>query len=196
MHDEIASCWNQRYREAISEQQPAKVLADNLHLLPVAGQALDLACGLGANALLLARHGLTTWAWDISPVAISRLDAAARAAGLTVHSEVRAVTARPPKPGCFDVIVVSRFLERSLAPALEAALRSGGLLFYQTFSKLRISKDGPSNPDFLLDDNELLRLFPALKVRVYREEGQGGDTTRGFRNEAMLVAQKERTQWA
>ena len=191
MHDEIATCWNQRYREAITEQLPAKVLADNLHLLPVAGQALDLACGLGANALLLARHGLTTWAWDISPVAISRLDAAARAAGLTVHSEVRAVTARPPEPGRFDVIVVSRFLERSLAPALQAALRSGGLLFYQTFSKLRLSKDGPSNPTFLLDDNELLRLFPALKVRIYREEGQSGDITRGFRNEAMLVAQKE-----
>ncbi len=191
MHDEIATCWNQRYREAITEQLPAKVLADNLHLLPVAGQALDLACGLGANALLLARHGLTTWAWDISPVAISRLDAAARAAGLTVHSEVRAVTARPPEPGRFDVIVVSRFLERSLAPALQAALRSGGLLFYQTFSKLRLSKDGPSNPAFLLDDNELLRLFPALKVRIYREEGQSGDITRGFRNEAMLVAQKE-----
>lgn len=191
MHDEIATCWNQRYREAITEQLPAKVLADNLHLLPVAGQALDLACGLGANALLLARHGLTTWAWDISPVAISRLDAAARAAGLTVHSEVRAVTARPPEPGRFDVIVVSRFLERSLAPALQAALRSGGLLFYQTFSKLRLSKDGPSDPAFLLDDNELLRLFPALKVRIYREEGQSGDITRGFRNEAMLVAQKE-----
>ncbi len=191
MHDEIATCWNRRYREAITEQQPAKVLADNLHLLPVAGQALDLACGLGANALLLARHGLTTWAWDISPVAISRLDAAARAAGLTVHSEVRAVTARPPEPGRFDVIVVSRFLERSLAPALQAALRSGGLLFYQTFSKLRLSKDGPSNPAFLLDDNELLRLFPALKVRIYRDEGQSGDITRGFRNEAMLVAQKE-----
>lgn len=191
MHDEIATCWNQRYREVITEQQPAKVLADNLHLLPVAGQALDLACGLGANALLLARHGLTTWAWDISPVAISRLDAAARAAGLTVHSEVRAVTARPPEPGRFDVIVVSRFLERSLAPALQAALRSGGLLFYQTFSKLRLSKDGPSNPAFLLDDNELLRLFPALKVRIYRDEGQSGDITRGFRNEAMLVAQKE-----
>ena len=191
MHDEIATCWNQRYREAITEQLPAKVLADNLHLLPVAGQALDLACGLGANALLLARHGLTTWAWDISPVAISRLDAAARAAGLTVHSEVRAVTARPPEPGRFDVIVVSRFLERSLAPALQAALRSGGLLFYQTFSKLRLSKDGPSNPAFLLDDNELLRLFPALKVRIYRDEGQSGDITRGVRNEAMLVAQKE-----
>jgi 2-polyprenyl-3-methyl-5-hydroxy-6-metoxy-1,4-benzoquinol methylase len=191
MHDEIATCWNQRYREVITEQQPAKVLADNLHLLPVAGQALDLACGLGANALLLARHGLTTWAWDISPVAISRLDAAARAAGLTVHSEVRAVTARPPEPGRFDVIVVSRFLERSLAPALQAALRSGGLLFYQTFSKLRLSKDGPSNPAFLLDDNELLRLFPALKVRIYRDEGQSGDITRGVRNEAMLVAQKE-----
>src|SRR5512134_789314 len=116
MSDNSRADWNQRYQETISAQHPARVLTEYLHLLPSAGKALDLACGLGANALLLARQGLDTWAWDSSEVAIARLKAAARAAGLSIHSEVRDVVADPPAPERFAVIVVSHFLERPLAP--------------------------------------------------------------------------------
>jgi len=57
--------WNARYRMAdTTVADPAVVLSENLHLLPARGCALDLACGAGANALLLARHGLETHAWD------------------------------------------------------------------------------------------------------------------------------------
>ena len=65
------------------------------------------------------------------------------------------------------------------------------MIFYQTFTKLRVTEGGPRNPHFLLEDNELLHLFAALKVRVYREEGLLGELDSGFRNEAMLIAQKE-----
>jgi SAM-dependent methyltransferase len=190
MSEELRQCWDARYREADGEPQPALVLSAHEHLLPAAGKALDLACGLGANALRLASRGLETWAWDISPVAIARLAAAARRAGLSLHAEARDVIAQPPEPESFDVIVVSRFLERGLAPALQTALRPGGVLFYQTFARPRVAECGPRNPAFRLDDNELLTLFAGLKVRVYREDGLLGDLGRGFRNEALLVAQK------
>ncbi len=191
MNATTRQCWDQRYRDSITEQPPALVLGAQAHLLPATGMALDLACGLGANALLLARRGLETWAWDISPVAIGRLDGYAAQAGLAIHTEVRDVVLRPPEPARFDVIVVSRFLERSLAPFLQAALRPGGLLFYQTFTKTRTGEaTGPRNPAFLLEDNELLRLFAPLRVRFYREEGLLGDTAQGIRNEALLIAQK------
>ncbi|MCU7799797.1 MAG: hypothetical protein KZQ70_06545 [gamma proteobacterium symbiont of Lucinoma myriamae] len=36
----------------------------------------------------------------------------------------------------------------------------------------------------------LIKLFPGLTLRYYREEGIQGDIEKGFRNEAMLVAQK------
>lgn len=191
MNATTRQCWDRRYRDSITEQPPALVLSAQAHLLPATGMALDLACGLGANALLLARRGLETWAWDISPVAIGRLDGYVDQAGLAIHTEVRDVVLRPPEPARFDVIVVSRFLERSLAPFLQAALRPGGLLFYQTFTKTRTGEaTGLRNPDFLLDDNELLRLFAPLRVRFYRKEGLLGDTARGIRNEALLIAQK------
>jgi SAM-dependent methyltransferase len=188
--NDITQHWNQRYTANSALPQPTQVLLDYGYLLPTTGQALDLACGLGANALLLAERGLETWAWDVSSVAIARLKEIITQVGSAVHAEVRDVTIPPFPVNGFDVIVVSHFLERSLNHAIMAALRPNGLLFYQTFSKLRIADGGPRNPNFLLEDNELLRLFANLRVRIYREETDLGDVQQGFRNEAMLVAQR------
>lgn len=183
--------WNLRYRQAAEDSgPPVQVLSENRHLLPATGVALDLACGLGANALLLAKHGLDTHAWDISDVAIAHLRASAQRRALSVHAQARDVVAQPPAPTSFDVIVVSFFLERALAPALIAALRPQGLLFYQTYTHARVDDSGPHNPEYRLADNELLRLFSALQVLVYREEGRHGDLGHGWRNQAMLVAKK------
>lgn len=183
--------WDRRYRQSDGRSaQPARVLSENLHLLSAAGRALDLACGLAGNAFQLAECGLEVWAWDFSPVAIERVRQEALARGLTVKAEVRDVVQRPPEPEGFDVIVVSRFLERALAPRLVAALRPGGLLFYQTFTRTRVDDTGPDNDAYRLADNELLRMFASLQVLVYREEGRVGDIRCGFRNEAMLVARK------
>lgn len=170
--------------------EPARVLAENAHLLPPTGTALDLACGLGGNALFLARRGLETHAYDISPVAIELLSVSALSLRLTLRAEVRDALSRPPEPASFDVIVISRFLERSLAGCLVDALRPGGLLFYQTFIRDKATATGPSNPAYLLDANELLDLFRGLRLVAYREEGRIGDLTLGLRNEAWLIGQK------
>jgi hypothetical protein len=102
---------------------------------------------------------------------------------------VRDVIAEPPRPGSFDLILVAHFLDRSLAPAIAGALSPGGVLFYQTFSRESVSVCGPSDPAYRLAPNELLDLFPSLIVRAYRDEGRLGDTTRGIRDLALLVAQ-------
>jgi tellurite methyltransferase len=183
--------WDGIYRNrAVEHPRAAAVLVEFSHLLPEHGSALDLACGRGGNALLLARHGLDTWAWDISPVAVEQLEKFARASHLKIHVEVRDVAAAVFEPGGFDVIVVSRFLARSLCDAIMTALKPGGLLFYQTFTRAKVVSSGPSNPDFLLSENELLSLFVPLKILVYREEGGVGDVTQGLRNEALLIGQR------
>jgi SAM-dependent methyltransferase len=168
----------------------ARVLADFEHLLPATGRALDLACGTGGNALLLAQHGLETWAWDISDTAVTQLQALARDSNAGITVQQRDVVCLPPDPGSFDVIVVSRFLDRDLIPAICRALREHGLIFYQTFTREKPPGCGPGNPDYLLEVNELLFLFKSLRIIYYREDGNIGDTARGFRNEAMLIAQK------
>lgn len=184
--------WNRIYREAGDAiPDPAPVLADNAHLLPKSGLALDLACGLGGSALLLAQRGLETHAWDISPEGIGRLDGYARRLGLTVHAETRDVVGNPPAEESFDVIVVSRFLDRSLPSFIVKALKPGGLLFYQTFTREKAAGIGPTDPAYLLETNELPRLFGSLRLLFYREEGLIGDLTLGTRNQAFFVGRKD-----
>lgn len=181
--------WDQRYRKTEGLPEPALILRDYGHLLPIRGEALDLACGLGANALWLAERGLRVSAWDISSVAIESLSALAKTQGLSVEARVRDLMTDPPAPASFDLILVAHFLDRALCPAIAAALRPGGLLYYQTFSRECVSDRGPANPDYRLASNELLQLFPDLIVRAYRDEGRTGDTSRGTRDLALLVGQ-------
>jgi len=183
--------WDARHGDPDKQPGVAEVLAWNRHLLPETGRALELACGLGGNALLLAEQGLDVTAWDLSPVAIARLRAMAEGRGLhNLSAEVRDIEQEPPPPERFDVIVVSYYLDRALAPRIIEALRPGGLLFYQTFTRIAVGSEGPSNPDFRLGDNELLQLFSGLKLRVYREENRLGDLAQGTRDLAMLVAER------
>ena len=183
--------WDSIYRSREeAPSQPARVLVDNLYLLPEEGTALDAACGGGANALLLARQGLKTSAWDISQEALKILTQAAAAESLDLMTERRDIVLNPPAENSFDVIIVSHFLDRALTGSLINGLRHNGLIFYQTFIKDKRDGFGPKNPDYLLDTNELLRLFSGLRIIYYREDGTVGDTSKGFRNEAMLVGQK------
>lgn len=189
---EIRDKWDSRYRARFdTEPTAALVLREYAHLLPRSGVALDLACGRGGNALWLARAGLQVRAWDISPVAIESLQQLASQQGLAITATVRDVVLEAPPPASFDVIVVSNFLERTLSGALCAALRPGGLLFYQTFVADRVGAQGPGNPAYLLAQNELREMFAPLTLRVYREEGTLGDITQGLRNEALLIAQRQ-----
>ncbi len=183
--------WDQRHADPTHQPKAAAVLQQNRYLLPVRGRALDLACGLGGSALLLARAGLMVNAWDLSSVAIERLRGYAAEQGLqNLLADVRDVEQNPPAVASFDVITVSYFLQRQLAPALIAALKPGGLLFYQTFTRIAVADRGPINPEYRLADNELLRLFGSLAIRFYREENHLGDITQGYRDVAMLVGER------
>lgn len=143
-----------RRREVLHEPRACAVLQQHSGRLPQQGQALDLACGRGGNALWLARRGLAVHAWDYSEAGIRYLRAAAEKHRLDIRAEVRDVVLAPPEAEQFDVLAVSRFLDRSLMPALLAAVKPGGLLYYQTFLTGHPGP-GPRNPDFLLRPGEL-----------------------------------------
>ena len=183
--------WNQRYLSDLDTiPQPAFVLKENNHLLPSRGDALDLACGRGGNALYMAKLGLAVSAWDFSSVAIDKLNTVYEAENLIINTSVRDIERNPPKPESFDVIVVSYFLDRNINKAIINALKPGGVLFYQTYTRNKVTEIGPDNPDYLLKENELLNIFRPLKVRVYREESFCGDIKKGLRNQALFIGEK------
>jgi tellurite methyltransferase len=191
--DAMISKWNPIYSQSGQEHYPPiEVLAENDFLLPATGTALDLACGLGANAIFLAERGLVVTAWDISVVAVEKLTAYAVQQGLNINACQEKITAESFTKCSFDVIVVSRFLDRTLSDAIIGALKPGGLLFYQTFTREKTSPRRPNNPDYLLGCSELLILFSPLRVVFYRENALIGAQLLGLRNEAQFIGQKRK----
>ena len=190
MTESSASKWNARYAYSGSGiPAPAGVLSRSTHwkkLLEAASNneredrpcALDLACGRAGNAHFLAEQGFQVTAWDISDTVISEIKS--RNPSALIEASVRDVVAMPPVPESFDLIVVSRFLDRALCPAIARALRPKGLLFYQTFVH------GLDNPDYLLRPNELLQLFKQLHIVEYHEPDMD---SRG-KAQARLVARR------
>lgn len=190
--DKDSDKWNAIYnsKKLAEDFSPAYILKEFHHLLPTQGKALDLASGLGANALFLAQHNLESHAWDISAIAIEKLKEISSSLNLDINTEVRDVVTQPPKANSFDIIVVSHFLDRQIMPDIIAALHQNGLLFYQTFTMARVQESGPSNDAYRLGKNELLDLCKDLDTIVYREEGTIGDSESGFRNEALFIGQR------
>jgi len=184
--------WDAIYSSAnVAEVNPIELLTEHPFLLPKTGNALDLACGLGANALWLAGQGLNVDAWDISQIALQKLQHQTQNRPLSINTRQCDIQAEILPKQYYDVIVLSRFLDRSLCRAIMDALKPAGLLFYQTFIRNKLdSHNGPNNPDYLLNTNELLQLFSGLNVVYYQEYARIGELSHGNRNEAGLIAQK------
>jgi hypothetical protein len=65
-------------------------------------------------------------------------------------------------------VVVTNYLWRPLMPLIVAAVAPGGALIYETFARGNERFGKPSNPDFLLQDGELLRAAEGrLRVVAY-----------------------------
>jgi tellurite methyltransferase len=138
----------------------------------VPGYALDLAGGAGRHALWLAQQGWRVKLIDVSDVALCLADDRARqmtAGSLT--TEVRDISAWPDLgQGQYDVVLVFYFLDRQLFPALIRALKPGGFLIYRSYTlEQRRFAGGPSDPNYLLQANELRQAFESLQILHYRE---------------------------
>jgi SAM-dependent methyltransferase len=138
------------------------------------GNVLDLACGSGRHARLLAGLGHAVTALDRDPQALL---AAAGEGIATVQYDLEAPGAAWPfAPGSLAGIVVTNYLHRPLFGHIAAALAPEGVLVYETFARGNEVFGKPSNPDFLLNPGELLDLASrgGLRVVAY-EDGAVGD---------------------
>lgn len=142
------------------------------HLVPAGSRVLDLACGRGRHARLFAARGCQVVAVDRDADALSTLTGVANVAARLVDLE----TGSWPLPGeQFDAIVVTNYLHRPLFAFLLAALAEDGVLLYETFARGHEAYGRPTNPDFLLEPDELLRVAGEHLSVVAFEQGRVGN---------------------
>jgi rhodanese-related sulfurtransferase len=150
---------------------PSSWLVANLDLLPRRGVALDVACGRGRHALLLAAAGLRVRAVDRDGERIAALRDVAGRLRLRLEAEVVDLEGGPAALGeaAYDLVLGINYLHRPLFPALVRAVRPGGLLLWETFTIAQAGRGHPTNPDFLLQPGELPRLVAPLEVLRSRD---------------------------
>jgi tellurite methyltransferase len=137
---------------------------------PPPRRALDLAMGRGRHALVLAEHGFRVFGVDLNLDAVRGTVAQASAHGLVVRGWCADLTEFPLARERFELIVVTRYLQRDLFPTLSDALTPGGVVLFETFTEAQRGRGrGPTSPDHLLAPGELRARFDALEVLFYEE---------------------------
>jgi len=180
--------WDAKYADKLVPVtlSPDEWLVQEVANLPP-GRALELASGLGHNAIWLAKQGWQVDAVDISPVGLAQAEESARSTGTHVRWIAADLDEYCPAPAAYDLVVVFRFLDRQRMPLIvEQALRPGGRLIYETFTTTHLARPEShmKNPAFALEPGELPRLFPHLEVVAY------ADCSLPDRDVARLVAVK------
>ena len=133
------------------------------------GQVLDLACGTGRNASYLAGLGYAVLALDRNASSFAAL----QQQGIdTIEHDLEATDSAHSWPFAtrsLAGIVVCNYLYRPLFPQLLTSLEEGGILIYETFAQGNAQFGKPSNPEFLLNANELLeqmRSVPDIYMQI------------------------------
>jgi tellurite methyltransferase len=168
--------WNQRYLEGTHGTLPPDALLIQAFeryiepLFPHAGVALDIAGGTGRHAIFLAEKGWRVRLTDIAEAGIE--NARKNAGGLASRIEfgVEDLTRFDGSRESYDLITNFFFLRREMFGELVKALKPGGLLIYKGYTRHQAKfGGGPTNPEYLLAENELLDAFRDLQVLHYAE---------------------------
>jgi len=162
--------WDARYKEGGYDKggEPHGLLKRFEPLIPE-GVVIDIAAGSGRDALFLAGKGHFVAGLERSQEALkiarSRIPADGRGTGFVAGDALFL----PFKGSRAAAVTVFYFLERGIMGEIVDLLGKGGILIYETFLKRQNEIDRPRNPDFLLDDGELLSYFSALDLLFYQE---------------------------
>ena len=141
---------------------PSPWVERHLSLIPSGGQVLDLACGSGRHARLLAARGYEVVAVDRDFAAISELHGLA---GVTARQLDLERGDWPLAGERFAGIVATNYLWRPRLADVCALLDRGGVLIYETFMVGNEAYGKPANPEFLLRPGELRAVASAAGLR-------------------------------
>lgn len=159
--------WNEAYKDdpdqgVIADHFLEKEVSD----LPP-GTAVDLGCGTGQNALMLARRGWQVTGVDWAEEAIRLARGAAQAQGLEARFLVADTTTWQP-PGQFDLVITTYALPGRIdsQKVLETAVKGlapGGTLIILEWDK-SMAKVWHFDEDDLMSPEQIVALLPGLEI--------------------------------
>lgn len=179
---EDAVKWNQKHLEQPMPQTPSDLL---VHFLPLliskpSKKALDLACGNGRNAKLLAQNGFVCDALDISEVALEMCKDTEGISTFCVDLD----TFRPI-PLSYDVVLNFYFLNRDLLPIIAQTLKSKGIFLLETFIRDANGENSSKiADDKILYQGELESIFSDFEIL----HNQISSTLRRQGQEAKIIS--------
>jgi SAM-dependent methyltransferase len=143
---DAARFWDKVYaeRSAPADPQPNDRLVETATALPP-GDALDLGCGGGGDALWLAGRGWRVTALDVSAVATTRLARLARSRGLSDRITAEQHDVRASLPGRQFDLVTAHYFHTPYAQDRTAILRSAAHLL-RTGGRLLVVDHGSTAP--------------------------------------------------
>jgi tellurite methyltransferase len=178
--------WNNKHQNVPMPIKPSEIVIEYVKETMNA-KALDIACGVGRNTHYLAKLGYEIDAVDISDYALSQIEDSKM-----IHTIETDLTKYVITPNSYDLIVNINYLERKLFPSIITGLKYGGVLIFQTFITANgVGYHNPSNPDFLLQSNELPTVFRDLTTLFYEERDEQNMYGEKVKI-ASLVARKNR----
>lgn len=165
--------WDEKYSRPtfIYGKSPVKFLAENYQYIPFEGNVLDMGMGEGRNAVFLAQKGYKVTGVDISSVAVKKAYLLAQEFGVKIKGVVASLSEYKIAPNSFDAIVCFYYVDRSLVERMKSWLKPGGILIYEahtTREKIK-GKHDPLYEATYLKEQELLKLFPGMRVLKYEE---------------------------
>lgn len=163
--------WDEKWSKLKGRVTDPHPLLEQSREFQSGGYALDLACGLGQNAIWLAKRGYRVQGVDISTVALDAARAEARRQSVLERIHFQRVDLdvwRIPEAD-FDLICIFRFLDRRLFPEIRTGLRQDGILYYSTRHVGFLQRNPASFTAYLLEQGELLEVFGEWHILHYRE---------------------------
>ncbi len=194
--------WERAYADMDTRTfgEPSQEVRDVVPTLKPGAKILDLGCGEGRNALLLAENGFDVTAVDISEAGIRKLQALAQKNNLHIHTQVADIRDYW-FPQSFDLIVSHgclHLLEREswqkLIPLCKTYTNPGGINIIVVFT------DTIAPPDDLKDfclglfrEGEVFSLYSdweTLQQQSYTFEDEHPGSSRHMHPVNKLVARK------
>ncbi len=161
--------WNQRYAEgSYHKNNPVTLLDDWLPGLPV-GRALDVACGAGRNAILLAQAGYQVDAIDISREGLSLGRQIAENHGLGINWIEQDLDEPYRFDTDYDLIIVMWYVNLGLISRLCDCLAPGGYLVCQEHLVTDQEVIGPTSSNYRVAPGELRNAVSGVDVLLYEE---------------------------